>query len=61
MKITYQEPLNKHKLQSLTCRKLRIRLVHGNGYYTVIGISITRNRISCNGINITIHQFGNNT
>ena len=27
----------------------------------ITGISITRNRISCNGIAITIHQFGNNT
>ena len=32
-----------------------VRLVHCNGYYTVIEISITINRISCNGINITIH------
>jgi hypothetical protein len=36
---------------------LRIRLVCWNSYYTVIGIGITRNRISCNGIAITIHQF----
>jgi hypothetical protein len=33
----------------------RVRLVHSNNYYTVIGIRITRNRISCNGISITIH------
>ena len=39
----------------------RARLVRCNGYYTVIRISITRNRISCNEIAITIHQFGNNT
>ena len=42
-------------------RILRARLVRCNGYYTVIGISITRNKINCNGIAITIHQFGNNT
>jgi hypothetical protein len=41
--------------------KVGARLVRYNGYYTVIGISIIRNRISCNGIVITIHQFGNNT
>ncbi len=40
---------------------LGVRLVHCNDYYTVIGINITRNRISCNGITITIHQFGDNT
>jgi hypothetical protein len=40
---------------------LRVRLVHCNDYYTVIRISITRNRISCNRITITIHQFDNNT
>jgi hypothetical protein len=39
----------------------RVRLVHSNDYYTVIGFSITRSRISCNGISITIHQFGDNT
>ena len=32
-------------------------MVHCNGYYAVIGISIIRNRISYNGISITIHQF----
>ncbi len=42
-------------------QRLRVRLVHCNGYYTVIGINITRNRISCNGITITIYQFGDNT
>ena len=35
----------------------RARLVCYNGYYTVIGIGITRNRISCNKIVIIIHQF----
>ena len=33
----------------------RVRLVYSNDYYTVIRISITRNRISCNGISITIY------
>ena len=32
MKITYQEPLNKHKLQSLTCRKLS----HIGGFISVL-------------------------
>ena len=41
--------------------ELRVCLVHCNGYYTVIEISITRNKISCNKISITIHQFGTNT
>jgi hypothetical protein len=40
---------------------LRARLVRCNGYYTVIGISITRNKRSCNIITITIHLFGDNT
>jgi hypothetical protein len=43
----------------MVCERLRIRLVHCNDYYTIIEISITRNRISSNGISITIHQFGN--
>ena len=41
--------------------RLRARLVRSNGYYTVIGISITRNKISCNVIIITNHLFGDNT
>jgi hypothetical protein len=36
---------------------LGLRLVCWNSYYTVIEIGITRNRINCNGIAITIHQF----
>jgi hypothetical protein len=36
-------------------------LAHSNGYYNAIGINNKRNRISCNGITITIHQFGDNT
>jgi hypothetical protein len=39
----------------------RVHLVHSNDYCTIIGISITRNRISCNEISIIIHQFSNNT
>ena len=38
----------------------RTRLVCCNGYYTVIGISITKNKRSSNVINITIHLFGDN-
>ena len=33
-------------------------LVHYNGNYIGIGISITKNKKSCNGIIITIHLFG---
>jgi hypothetical protein len=40
---------------------LRTRLVRCNGYYTVIGINITRNKRNCNVITITIHVFGDNT
>ena len=40
---------------------LRVRLVHCNGYYTVIRISITRNKRSCNVITIIIYLFGDNT
>jgi hypothetical protein len=42
-------------------KTLGARLVYSNSYYNVIGINIKRNRISCNGITITIHQFGDNT
>jgi hypothetical protein len=55
------ELLSIYDFQIFISLTLRVRLVHNNDYYTVIGISITRNRISCNGISITIHQFGNNT
>jgi hypothetical protein len=40
---------------------VRVRLIHYNGYYTVIGINITRNKKSCNEITIIIHLFGDNT
>jgi hypothetical protein len=43
------------------CLRLRTRLVRYNDYYTVIGISITRNKRSCNVITITIHLFGDST
>jgi hypothetical protein len=33
----------------------------GHVWYTVIGISIIRNKISCNVITITIYLFGDNT
>ena len=39
---------------------LRVRLVHCNDYYTVIGINITRNKINCNVITIIIDLFGDN-
>ena len=48
-------------LLGVKIQTLRICLVYCNSYYTVIRISITRNRISCNRITIIIHQFGNNT
>ena len=35
-------------------------LVHYNGYYAVIGISITKNKKNCNIIIITIHLFDDN-
>jgi hypothetical protein len=38
-----------------------ILCVNSNDYYTVIGISTTRNKISCNVINFTIYLFGDNT
>jgi hypothetical protein len=40
---------------------LRVSLVHCNGYYTVIRISITRNKRSCNVITIIIYLFRDNT
>jgi hypothetical protein len=55
------ELLSVYGFQIFISLTLRVRLVHNNDYYTIIGISITRNRISCNGISIIIHQFGNNT
>ena len=42
-------------------QKLRTHLVRCNGYYTVIGISITKNKRKYNVITITIHLFGDNT
>jgi hypothetical protein len=54
------ELLSIYGFQIFISLTFRVRLVHSNDYYTVIGISITRNRISCNGISIIIHQFGNN-
>ena len=39
---------------------LRACLIHCNGLYIVIGIRITRNRQSWNGIIIPIHLFGGN-
>ena len=47
--------------KNLKTLAIRVRLVHCNGYYTVIGINITRNKRSCNVITITIHLFGDNT
>ena len=47
--------------KNLKTLAIRVRLVHCNGYYTVIGINITRNKRSCNVITITIHLFVNNT
>ena len=41
-------------------KTLRACLVYCNGYYNVIGIRITRNGRSCNGISILIHWFGYN-
>ncbi len=40
---------------------VRLRLFHCNSYHTVIKINITKNKISCNRIIITIYQFGDNT
>ncbi len=54
------ELLSIYGFQIFISLTFRVHLVHSNDYYTVIGISIIRNRISCNGISITIHQFGNN-
>jgi hypothetical protein len=54
------ELLSIYGFQIFISLTFRVRLVHSNDYYTVIGISITRNRINCNEISITIHQFGNN-
>ena len=51
------ELLSIYGFQIFISLTFRVRLVHSNDYYTVIGISITRNRISYNGISITIHQF----
>ena len=42
-------------------KRLRVRLVHCNGYYTGIKINITRNKRNCIVITITIHLFGDNT
>ena len=39
---------------------LKVRLVYCNGYYTIIGINITKNKKSCNVIT-TIHLFGDYT
>ena len=36
-------------------------LVQCNDDYNVLGINITMNTISCNGMAITIHLFGDNT
>ena len=47
--------------RSCSLIKHRARLVHCNDYYTVIEISITRNKRSCNIITITIYLFGDNT
>jgi hypothetical protein len=55
------ELLSIYGFQIFISLTLRVHLVHSNDYYSVIRISIIRNRISFNGINITIHQFGNNT
>jgi hypothetical protein len=49
------ELLSIYGFQIFISLTFRVRLVHSNNYYTVIGIRITRNRISCNGISITIH------
>ena len=38
--------------------RVRACLVQCNDYYMRIRISITRNTLSWNVINITIHQFG---
>jgi hypothetical protein len=40
---------------------IRTRLIRCNSYYTVIRISITKNKRSCNVITIIIHVFGDNT
>jgi hypothetical protein len=61
MVLEWIELLSIYGFQIFISLTFRVRLVHSNDYYTVIRISITRNRISCNGISITIHQFGNNT
>jgi hypothetical protein len=45
----------------ISTRRLRARLVRCNGYYTVIEMSITMNKRSCNVITITIYLFGDNT
>jgi hypothetical protein len=45
----------------LNLNMLRTCLVRYNGYYTIIGINIIKNKRSCNVITITIHLFSNNT
>ena len=48
--------LAQQKRNNVKCYALKT-LVHCNDYYMGIGISITRNTLSWNVINITIHQF----
>jgi hypothetical protein len=49
------ELLSIYGFQVFISLTFRVCLVRSNDYYTVIGINIIRNRISCNGISITIH------
>jgi hypothetical protein len=42
------ELLSIYGFQIFISLTFRVHLVHNNDYYTVIGISITKNRISCN-------------
>ena len=56
------DPRPKHALLSFvfSTKTFRSRLIRCNGYYTVIDISIIRNKRNCNVITITIHMFGDN-
>ena len=55
------DDLAQQKRNNVKCYALMAHLVHCNDYYMGIEISITRNTLNWNVINITIHQFGDHS